>query len=95
MFSPSFSVENDVSAEAVKDELKRRAVTDLVGFVACVDDKCASSDFIGCQYSAVVDLNQIQVVDKLVTIGAWYDNEAGYSCRVLDLVRHMMGIDRK
>lgn len=55
------------------------------------DQKFVSSDFLGSTYSAVVDFNQTQVIDnKFISIGAWYDNEIGYSHRVLDLVEHMM-----
>lgn len=75
--------------------IKCRAQTDLKDILNYTDQKFISSDFIGCQHSAVVDLNQISVIDNLITIGAWYDNEMGYSCRVLDLVKHMIEVDNR
>ncbi|XP_060844052.1 uncharacterized protein LOC132924013 [Rhopalosiphum padi] len=57
--------------------------------------KLVSSDFIGHQYSAIVDFNQLSVINnKFVTIGAWYDNEMGYSKRLLDLLDHMVKVDK-
>lgn len=86
-----------MTADTIKAEIHRLSESDLQNIINYFDDdsKCVSSDLIGCQYSAVVDFKQIQVIDKLVAIGAWYDNEVGYSCRVLDLLSHMIEVDRK
>lgn len=79
----------------VKAEIKRLACAELIDVIYYVDENCVSSDFIGSQYSAVVDLRQIQVIDKMIGLGVWYDNEVGYACRVLDLVQHMANQDAK
>lgn len=63
---------------------------DVVNYV---EKHHVSSDFIGSQYSAVVDFNQIAVTGNFITIGAWYDNETAYACRVLDLAKHMMNVE--
>jgi glyceraldehyde 3-phosphate dehydrogenase len=58
---------------------------DYKKIVAVTDQPLVSSDFIGCEYSAVVDLSLIQVIDgNLVKIIAWYDNEWGYTCRLME-----------
>lgn len=88
-----YSVSEDVSMDAVKDEIVNKSKCSLKNVVNYVDKKHASSDFIGSQYSAVVDFNPINVKDTLITIGAWYDNETAYACRVLDLTKHIMTID--
>jgi len=82
-----------VTANVVKQEIAKRSECELQNVLHYVTDKCVSSDFIGCTNSAVVDFNQIHVIDKLITIGMWYDNEMAYSCRVLDLLKHMIQVD--
>lgn len=68
----------------------------MKGIITYVDDpKYVSSDFLGSQYSAIVDLSQTRVIDKFVTISAWYDNEIGYASRVLDLLKHMIETENK
>jgi len=62
--------------------------------VSYTNEKLVSSDFVGSYCSAIVDFNQVSVIDdKFVTIGAWYDNEMGYSKRLLDLYNHMVKVD--
>ena len=57
------------------------------------DDPIVSSDIIGSTASAIVDLNLIQVIDgDLLKIFAWYDNEMGYSARLIDMA---LNIDKK
>jgi len=92
-----YSVKQDVTVETVKAEVERLSESDLKEVMCYLDDsnRSVSSDIIGCQYSAVVDFRQIQVIDKLVSIGAWYDNEIGYTHTVLDLLKHMMDVDGK
>ncbi len=53
-------------------------------------DKRVSSDFIGCEISAIVasDLTQVMGED-MVKVMAWYDNEWGYSCRLIDMAAHI------
>lgn len=89
------SVKNDVTIDAIKAEIKKQATSCRKGLIHFHEDKMVSSDFIGSQYSAIVDFNQIQVIDKFITIGAWYDNEMGYSSRVLDLVKCMIDVDQQ
>jgi len=77
-------------------EIKKQSICSAKDVIAYYEDeKYVSSDFLGSQFSAIVDLNQIKVIDKFITISAWYDNEIGYSKRVLDLVQHMIQVDEK
>jgi len=56
------------------------------GIVECTQDPIVSSDILGNCASAIVDLSLTKVIDgNLVKIVAWYDNEWGYSCRLLDM----------
>jgi glyceraldehyde 3-phosphate dehydrogenase len=51
------------------------------------DEELASSDFIGNSHSAIVDLNLTKVIgDNMLKVVAWYDNEWGYSNRLIEVV---------
>jgi glyceraldehyde 3-phosphate dehydrogenase len=83
-----------VSKKTTRDEVNQalRAAADgpLKGVLAFEERPLVSSDFIGDPHSAIVDAAQTQVVgDDLVEVQAWYDNEWGFSCRMVDLARLM------
>ncbi|XP_050441331.1 uncharacterized protein LOC126846160 [Adelges cooleyi] len=87
------NVKKDASVDEIKKEIVDQAEGCMSDVVYYNEGRNVSADYIGCQFSAIVDFNQINVIDKFVTIGAWYDNEMGYASRVLDLVRHMIEKD--
>jgi glyceraldehyde 3-phosphate dehydrogenase (phosphorylating) len=81
-----------VGKKTTKDEvnkaLKDAASGSLKGVLAYEERPLVSSDFIGDPHSSIVDAAQTQVVgDDLVEVQSWYDNEWGFSNRLLDLVR--------
>lgn len=84
----TFVTKKPTTLEAVNEALK--AATREPGFkgiLAVTEEELVSSDFIGDSHSAICDLNLTQVVDKdLVKVVAWYDNEWGYSNRLVELV---------
>ena len=83
-----------MKVEDVKCAIGESVISDYNKLVSIAEDKCVSSDFVGSQCSAIVDINQVSVIgDKFVTIGAWYDNEMGYSKRLIDLYNHMVKVD--
>ncbi len=60
------------------------------GIVACSDIQLVSTDIIGSPYSCTVDLELTQIVDgDLLKVFAWYDNEWGYSNRLIEMVLHV------
>jgi glyceraldehyde 3-phosphate dehydrogenase len=66
---------------------KAAATAPMKGFLAVSDEPLVSVDFIGNPYSSIVDLPSTSVVDgTLLGVMAWYDNEYGYSMRVVDLL---------
>ncbi len=86
-------VETDkpVTAEIVNAALKAAAEGPLLGVLGYTDEPLVSSDFLGDSRSSIVDSQMTRVIgDNMVKILTWYDNEWGYSCRVLDLIK-MMG----
>src|SRR5579884_2041748 len=78
-----------VKRETTKDELngilKRAAAGDLKEYVQFCEDELVSSDFKRSPYSSIIDAALTGANGDLVQIGAWYDNEWGYSCRLADL----------
>jgi len=90
------SVQNPAKLVAVKCAIWKDATLNKDTVITYIDDteKLVSTYFVGSQCSAIVDFNQVSVIgDKFVTIGAWYDNEMGYSSRLLDLYTHMVKMD--
>ena len=81
-------LEKPTTAAEVNEAFRKAAATPpLKGFLAVSDEPLVSTDFIGNPYSAIVDLMSTTVVDgTLVQVAAWYDNEWGYSMRVVDLL---------
>jgi glyceraldehyde 3-phosphate dehydrogenase len=79
-----------VSVETINEALREAAASDLKGILAVTDEELVSSDFKGNAYSSVVDAPLTMVVgDRQGKVFAWYDNEWGYSCRVVDLCAFM------
>jgi len=76
------------TAAEVNEAFRKAAATaPLQGFLAVTDEPLVSTDFIGNPSSATVDLLSTTIVDgTLLQVAAWYDNEWGYSMRVVDLL---------
>jgi len=74
----------------IKDAIKAASVGEMKGILGYTEDAVVSSDFIGDTRSSIFDANAgIALNDNFVKLISWYDNEAGYSNRVLDLITHM------
>jgi glyceraldehyde 3-phosphate dehydrogenase len=83
-------LERDVTVDEVNAAMKRASEDDLVGILGYTEEELVSTDFQGDARSSVVDAKSTMVIDgKHVKVLSWYDNEWGYSCRVVDLVRFM------
>ena len=81
-------VEKDVTVEEVNNVFKEAASSDLEGIVQYSEEPLVSVDYSTTEYSAIIDgLSTIVMEDNKVKILAWYDNEWGYSARVLDLAK--------
>ena len=78
------------SAEEVNGALKAAAENGMRGILAYTEDPVVSSDMLHNPNSSIVDGEMTKVLDgNLVHILAWYDNEWGYSCRVVDLIEFL------
>merc|ERR1711972_569120 len=87
-------LEKSTTYEEICAEIKRRAEGDMKGFLGYTDESLVSTDFETCTISSTFDSKAgIMLDDTFVKVVAWYDNEWGYSCRVVDLIKHMAKVD--
>ncbi|MCL2235577.1 MAG: type I glyceraldehyde-3-phosphate dehydrogenase [Defluviitaleaceae bacterium] len=81
---------NPTTYEDIKATIKAAAEGELAGILAYTEDDVVSSDFIGESATSIFDAKAgIMLNDTFVKLVSWYDNEWGYSCKVLDLIQHM------
>lgn len=86
----SCEVERGTDKEEVNEVFHKASTGEMKRYIQYVSEPLVSSDFIGSPYSACFDSELTQVVDKtLVKVFAWYDNEWGYACRVIDLIKYI------
>jgi glyceraldehyde 3-phosphate dehydrogenase len=78
-------VEQELTIQEVNQTLKESANR----FLGYTDEPLVSVDFVGDSHSSIVDGASTKVIGSMVKVLAWYDNEWGYSNRVLDLILHM------
>lgn len=80
-------LENGASYEEICAEMKRASENELAGVLGYTEDLVVATDFRGCAETSVFDANAgIQLDDTFVKVISWYDNEWGYSNKVLDLI---------
>jgi glyceraldehyde 3-phosphate dehydrogenase (phosphorylating) len=85
------TVGRETSAEEVNALFKAKADTgDLEGILAYTEDPIVSSDIVESPYSSIFDAGLTMVTGNLVKVGSWYDNEWGYSNRVVDLTQKVL-----
>ena len=76
--------------DAIKAAMKEASETNLKGILGYTEDAVVSNDFLGEERTSVFDADAgIMLDDKFVKVVSWYDNEWGYSCKVVDLVLYM------
>jgi glyceraldehyde 3-phosphate dehydrogenase len=82
--------ERAVTAEAANAAFRRAAEGPMKGILEYTEEELVSVDFRGNPHSAIVDAGYTRVVgSNCLKVLAWYDNEWGYSCRTLDVVKMM------
>ena len=87
----SVLLSKNVTAAEVKDAMKRASEGELKTILGVSDLPLVSSDFIGDSRSAIVDLPLTKVVGgNLIKAAAWYDNEGGYSSRLVDVCKILL-----
>lgn len=74
-----------VTVSDVNEALKAASQGALSGILGYCDKPLVSIDFNGSSYSSIVDAGTTHVIDSMVKVMSWYDNESGYSNRMVDL----------
>ncbi len=83
-------LEKPASYEDIKKAMKTASEGPLKGILGYTEDAVVSSDFNGDPRTSIFDAGAgISLNDNFVKVVAWYDNEWGYSCKLLDLIAHM------
>jgi glyceraldehyde 3-phosphate dehydrogenase len=80
----------ETSLAEISAAMKKASETTMKGFLGYTDEPVVSSDFIGCPLSSIYDSKAcIELNSRFFKLISWYDNEMGYSNRVIDLIKLM------
>ncbi|XP_075651379.1 glyceraldehyde-3-phosphate dehydrogenase, cytosolic-like [Castanea sativa] len=86
-------LENEASYEEIKAAIKEESEGKLKGILGYTEEDVVSTDFVGDSRSSIFDAKAgIALNDNFVKLVSWYDNEWGYSSRVIDLIRHIASV---
>ncbi|MEP6806650.1 MAG: type I glyceraldehyde-3-phosphate dehydrogenase [Flavobacterium sp.] len=82
----TFNVKRAVTIEEINIAFQKASKTNLKGILDYTEDPIVSVDVIGNTHSCLFDAQLTSVIDKMVKVVGWYDNEIGYSSRLIDLI---------
>jgi len=82
----TFNVKRQVTIQEINAAFKKASETSLQGILAYTDEPIVSVDIIGNTNSCLFDAQLTSVIDRMVKVVGWYDNEIGYSSRIIDLI---------
>jgi len=77
----------EVLVEEVIEEFKKAERKKMKGVLSCISEPLVSTDIVGNPFSSIVAIPEIKVSGSMVKVLAWYDNEWGYSSRVVDVIK--------
>lgn len=82
-------LKKEATVEEINAAMKEAAETNLKGVLEYSEEPLVSTDIIGNPHSAIFDASLTRVTGRLVKVFAWYDNEWGYSNRLIDILKEM------
>lgn len=85
----TFNVKNTTSIDEINLAFKHASESHLKGILDYTEDPIVSIDIVNNPYSCTFDAQMTSVIGKMVKIIGWYDNEYGYSSRLIDLIQHI------
>ena len=83
------NVKREVSIEEINTAFKKASENSLAGILQYTEDPIVSIDIVGNTHSCIFDAEMTSVIGKMVKIIGWYDNEIGYSSRIIDLIERI------
>ena len=90
------NLEKPAKYEEICAAMKAASEGELKGILGYTDEAVVSSDFLGDTRTSIFDADAgIALTDTFVKVVSWYDNEIGYSNKVLELIKHMYSVDHK
>lgn len=90
------NLEKPAKYEEICAAMKEASEGELKGVLGYTDEDVVSSDFLGDTHTSIFDAKAgIALTDTFVKVVSWYDNEIGYSNKVLELIKHMYSVDHK
>ena len=90
------NLEKPASKAAICAAMKAASEGELKGILGYTEDEVVSSDFLNDERTSIFDANAgVYLTDTFVKVVSWYDNEWGYSNKVLDLIERMYSVDHK
>ena len=89
-------LEKSATYEQIVEKIKEACENELKGIMSWTDEDVVSSDFISDPHTSIFDVKAgIALNDNFVKLVSWYDNEWGYSNKIVDLIAHMYEVDNK
>lgn len=85
----TLNVKEEVSIETINEAFKKASENELNGILQYTEDPIVSIDIVGNPHSCIYDAGMTSVIGKMVKIIGWYDNEIGYSSRIVDLIAYI------
>lgn len=82
-------LKKEATAEEINSELKKASEGELKGILGYTEEELVSTDILETTESSIVDGKLTKAKGKQVKVSAWYDNEFGYSCRLVDFVKQL------
>ena len=84
------NLKKGATKEQICAAMKKASENELKGILGYTEDAVVSSDFLGCKLTSIFDANAgVYLTDNFVKVVSWYDNEIGYSNKVVDLIKIM------
>lgn len=82
----TLNVKKEVTIDEINNAFKKASIGSLKGIIQYTEDPIVSIDIVGNSHSCIFDAGMTSVIGKMVKIIGWYDNEIGYSSRIVDLI---------
>jgi len=83
-------LEKEVTIDEINKAMKNAADGPMKGFLEYTDEPIVSADVVGNSHSSIFDSKQTMAQGSFVKVFSWYDNEWGFSCRMVDMIKKML-----